>query len=147
MNLEKSLFKGIRNTIAAVAMISIFTACPHPTQPTPQETKPQIANTAIVLPDYNSQKISSATPNSITLSQKIDSLSPGKIIISDITPSTPQGFLRKIVNISSDGKTLITEDASLEEVVDNYSFSSTQELTSSNVKSISLSRGITPALL
>jgi len=144
MNLEKSLFKGIRNTIAAVAMVSIFTACPHPTQPTPQETKPQIANTAIVLPDYNSQKISSATPNSITLSQKIDSLSPGKIIISDITPSTPQGLLRKVVDVSSDGKTLITEDASLEEVVDNYSFSSTQELTSSNIRSVILSKGITP---
>ncbi|MEK6826947.1 MAG: PKD domain-containing protein [Nanoarchaeota archaeon] len=145
MNLEKFLFNGIRNAIAAVAMAYVFTACPHPNSPSPPvQEPPHITPNAIVLPEYNSQKISSVTTDSITLSQKIDSLSLGKIIISDITTSTPQGLLRKVTGVSSDGKTLITENASLEEVVDNYFFSSTQELTPSDVRSVILSKGITP---
>ncbi|VVB83360.1 Uncharacterised protein [uncultured archaeon] len=147
MNLEKSLFKKIRNTAAAIVMSSVFFGCPNPNSPAPSvQEPPHLTPNAIVLPEYNSQKISSVAPDSITLSQKIDSLSPGKIIISDITPTTPQGLLRKVTGVSSDGKTLITENASLEEVVDNYSFSSAQELTPSDVRSVVLSKGISPRL-
>ena len=145
MSLEKSLFKKIKNTISAVALASILSACPHPTSPTIQtELKPQIANNVIVLQEYDSEKISSVNSDSIILSAEVNSLAPGKIIISDIIPSAPQGFIRKIVRISSDGKTLITENASLEEVVDNYSFNSTQELTLSDIKSVVLRKGIIP---
>lgn len=159
MSLEKTLFKTIRNTFAAIAMASVLSACPHPTSPNPanqtqssttsstsnqteNQPAPQLSQNAIVIPEYTSEKISSVDSNSITLSEGVNSLAPGKIIISNITPSAPQGFIRKITGISTDGKTLTTENASLEEVVDNYSFNSTQELTPSNVKSVALSRGV-----
>jgi len=158
MSLEKSFFKKAKISLAAITLSAFLFGCPHPHSTTTSSNEsdssdssgqstesPQVSENTIVLPDYSSEKISFIAEDKIVLSEltsELDSLTPGKIIVSGITNSTPQGLLRKVKSISADRKTITTENVSLEEVVDNYSFNSTQQLTPSNVRSVVLSKGV-----
>jgi len=150
MSLENKFFKKSKRTVAAIALALSLFGCKHSVTTTSEETetKPQLSENVVVLSEDSLAQISSVEDytGNINLSGttfEIDSLKPGTIIISGITDSTPQGLLRRVTG-HYNKNVITTIDVSLDQVVDNYSFSSTQKLTPKNLSSVSLAKGISP---
>ncbi len=132
MNLERILgsgrnfFKRVALATAVTAASLIATACPPvpPVPPIPSNPTSLNANggSTIVLTQEEAETISRVTDNEVYFTNPIDYLKIGDIIAADITESTPDGFLREITDISSDRKIVHTQQASLEDAVENTDF-------------------------
>ncbi len=86
-----------------------------------------------VLPEDQLNKLSKIDENSIIFSETTN-FSEGDVIIGGISNMTPYGILREIKSISSDGKEVNTERASLEHAIREGTFLFNQPLSSSDVK-------------
>ncbi|MEW6179877.1 MAG: SUMF1/EgtB/PvdO family nonheme iron enzyme [Chloroflexota bacterium] len=77
--------------------------------------------------------------------QEIAGLKPGDVIIGGITPLTPDGFLRRVISISSNGdqRIILTESAMLEDAFESLSIHYTQQLTPEQVQNFTDIPGIT----
>ena len=69
---------------------------------------------------------------------ELDEVDVGEIIIGGISTVAPEGFLRKVVSIQSDGDNLIyiTEGATIEEAFESLSVNVIQPLTPADVQNI-----------
>ena len=82
---------------------------------------------------------------------QLNNVKPGDIIASDVTPSTPEGMLRKVTAIQSTANgttTVLTSAATLEEAVQKGSFSLKKEFSTTDVVSAkTLAKGVSVAAL
>lgn len=115
----------MKNTIGLIILI-LFLACTKEDTPevTPPQPSPNPNAEVFVLSSQNMENISSYDRTS----GKIQLFSPGNYGVGDIltnasiTPEVPNGFLRKIITVSSDGKTLQTTSCPIEEASKEGSF-------------------------
>lgn len=89
------------------------------------DTNPQNNQTGeiIVLDDNNLNNILSYSSNTgiivfNSVSSEVSSLSKDDILVAGISNSTPYGFLRKVKSVSEDKKTVQTQQATLEEAIE-----------------------------
>jgi hypothetical protein len=68
---------------------------------------------------------------------ELDAVAPGEIIVSDVTQAAPDGFLRKVTNVTeSNGQVIATtEQATLEEAIEQDAVSLSRRLTPSDIQS------------
>lgn len=110
---------------------------PTPTPP-PVPEAPRLSPNTVVLDQSTISAISSYSNGTFNFSgstSQLNSMSIGKIIAGGITPSTPYGFLRKISAISSDKRTITTQQATLAEAVEKGSLSVRRRLTPVGISS------------
>lgn len=118
---------------------AILMNCPLPSAPNPPEVKNELSENTHVLDSTQAAMISSVSDNSIIFSQA-QNYSVGDIIVSDITPQTLDGLLRKVSSISPDGMIINTQQATLEDAVKNVSFASNKSLFPKSTSLFSNSR-------
>ena len=94
-----------------------------------------------VLSSGQLNNLSEVRDNSLIFSNPVD-FSPRDIVASEINNKTPNGLLREITSISSDKKTIYTDQATLEQVVREASLSFSRILRPSSVQSSSSLEGI-----
>lgn len=149
MNLEKTLSSGknfIKNQwkkivgIGAIALGSfIMAGCPPPVAPipSPQDSTPNVfGRTTYVLSKEDSEAIARVTDNEIYFEGPVGYLEIDDIISSDVTGSTPDGFLRKVTDISADKKIVYTVQASLEDAVEDADFEFSAVLSPDGARTI-----------
>jgi uncharacterized protein (TIGR02145 family) len=126
MNLENLIHKGkkaiVRTACAGVASLMLLTGCPPPITPVPQPSATHI------LTQEEDVKIIDVENASLTFSEQVN-YSDGDIIVSDVSPSTPEGLLREVTGVSADKRTVYTETASLEDAIDNVTFATQKKLS------------------
>lgn len=91
-------------------------------------------NDTKVLNSSQSSEISNVTNNTITFSQP-QNFALGDIVASGSTSKTPQGLLGKITSVSSDHKTFSTTPASINDAIEDRSFSISQDFSASDAVS------------
>ncbi|GAB3928459.1 hypothetical protein GCM10029976_026240 [Kribbella albertanoniae] len=92
----------------------------------------------IVLTLESQQQISSLTPTAIvvaTPTSQLSGLQAGQTVIADASPTTPQGFLRKITKVQTVGGLLVlnTEDAALTDVYGEMAMATQFKATADDV--------------
>lgn len=121
----KNFFKRVVLATAVTAASLITAACPiiPPVPPTPPNSGPNaFGGATYALNKEDSEAITRVTNNEIYFTNPVEYLKKDDILASDITPSTPYGFLRKVTGISPDKKIIYTEQAALEDAVENVDF-------------------------
>ncbi|WP_344152359.1 fibronectin type III domain-containing protein [Kribbella yunnanensis] len=92
----------------------------------------------IVLSAESLQQVSSLTPTAIVVATPTSQLSgvqAGQTVIADASPTTPQGFLRKITKVQTVGGLLVfnTEDAALTDVYGDMALATQFKATADDV--------------
>jgi len=107
------------------------------------------ATTKVLSPDIQGT-FESVSPDGTTIifsrsSAVLASLEPGDILVSDVSPATPYGLLRKVRTIRTDGEKVIveTEDARLIEAIHKGHLSFTRDLRPQDIRSSWLMPGVT----
>jgi hypothetical protein len=103
-------------------------------------TVKNISNTHVLTTEDLSQ-LSSVQDDSLIFSNPVD-VSPQDILVAGISDVTPEGFLREVTSLSSDKKIINTQQASLEQTIENASFFYQTSLYPSSVSSFSGKRGV-----
>jgi formylglycine-generating enzyme required for sulfatase activity len=113
------------------------------------EVPPVIPDTTEVLPESTTQYLTdvSADGTTFTFSQstpELEALESGDIMVSDVAPTAPYGFLRKIVSVSSSGGlvSVVTADATLEETIESGEIQISQTLTPDQVQAATHAVGV-----
>jgi len=113
------------------------------------EAKTLIPQTTKVLDEQSVQYVSSVEDSVITFDQrtsKLNSLSADDVLIIGVSSHTPNGLLRKVIQVEMFGDTIVvkTATATLVEAIQTGSISLNKTLTSSDVRqSLSLIKGAT----
>jgi Tol biopolymer transport system component len=144
MNLEKNLFQPVKKAAAILTLGSVLFGCqPHVSSKPDNSENPssQVPEKVRIFSESDSQKISYLSENNIVFSQPAN-YSVGDIIVCGATPTTPDGLLRKISNISSDKKIVYTTQATIPELAKNYSAKFSKRLNPNEARSVSLGRGV-----
>lgn len=94
----------------------------------------------IVLTPESRQQISSLTPTAIvvaTPTSQLSGLQVGQTVVADASPTTPEGFLRKITKMQTVGGLLVlnTEDAALMDVYGDMAMATQFKATADDVAS------------
>ena len=76
--------------------------------------------------------IATVNENSVAFAQPV-SYSAGDVIVAGVTEHTPAGMLRKVTAVSADGRTISTEPATLEDVVQDGTLVVSGELRESDL--------------
>src|SRR3989344_9341830 len=100
----------------------------------------KIPETTKALDEYSApQLLTYSDDGTISFSEtteQLESLSVGDVIVSDVNGIAPNGFLRKVTNISTDsGLVLETTQATLEEAIEKGSVEISKDLTPEDIKS------------
>lgn len=107
-------------------------------------TVKNISNTHILTTE-DLYQLSSVQNDSLIFSNPVN-VSPQDILVAGISDITPVGFLREVVNLSSDKKTVNTKQASLEQTIENASFFYQRSLYPSDTSSFVSKRGVSESL-
>lgn len=84
-----------------------------PPPPTPDPPKVTVSDDVSVI---NDSDIGTVDDDSVSFAQPV-SYSTGDVIVAGVTARTPAGMLRRVTAVSADGRTVTTEQATLEDVV------------------------------
>ncbi|MFC1997563.1 FHA domain-containing protein [Chloroflexota bacterium] len=108
----------------------------------PGQLPADIPDTTQVLESSTTQYLAEISPDvaRYTFSQStpdLDELGPGDIIVSDASPQAPNGFLRKVENVSQEnGQVIIdTSPAALTDAIETGEIHVSQKLTSADIQS------------
>jgi len=76
---------------------------------------------------------------------ELERVKPGDVIIGGVSTLTPEGFLRRVASVSSDGGklTLVTDPATLEEAFNSLSINTTVQLSAEQLQSLTNIPGVT----
>ena len=74
----------------------------------------------------------------------LDALETGDVMVSDATTNAPNGFLRKVTSVSSDGAQVVveTENATIEEAIQQGAVSFSKRLTPADIQSMTALPGV-----
>ena len=136
-SLRKTFITGLASSIIFIS------ACggspPNNGPPSPDPT-PQENEETYILPESEIDfVIESVGENNIIFNEPVN-YSPGDTIVAGISSDTPDGLLRKIISISSDGRTVYTEQGTLEDAIKDGSFSYQGAISPQNTSLFSTNR-------
>jgi formylglycine-generating enzyme required for sulfatase activity len=109
---------------------------------------PVIPDTTVVLPDTTTRYLESISDDMTftfrEMTPELQALQPGHIIAGEVSPSAPNGFLRKVesVELLCDKVVVNTEWATLEDAVQSGSFHVSQRVTPEQVITAQLADGV-----
>lgn len=123
--------------VAIVMMLGCKKDNPEEPTPIPEEPQVKVVKNLVVADDVVNTKIEDVTENTIVFSTTNlpQNVEKGGYIASGITDEAPSGYLRKIIEKREEnGKVyLTTENAALEEVVEEGTFSFSKEYSASDI--------------
>ena len=114
------------------------------------ELPPIILETTEVLTDQTTSQISSISEDGSiftfsAMTSELESVDIGDVIVGDTSAAAPNGFLRKVTNISSPGGQVVvnTVPTSLEDTIQQGTISFSKQLTPADIESITAKQGVT----
>lgn len=112
----------------------------------------EIPDTTEVLTETTTQYLSEISSDGavFTFTQStsdLNALAPGDVMVSDATANAPNGFLREVTSVSSDGGQVIveTEEATLEDAIESGAARISHALTPDQIQSGTQLKGVTLA--
>ena len=121
-------------TVAIVAALApllfVLNACEEPVSPqpntplSPEPDTPDDVDTVtlqddvkIIATDTRGTSITEVTTTGVSFAEPVTH-QQGEVLVIGVTPNTPRGLLRKVTAVSDDRRTVVTEQATLEDVID-----------------------------
>ncbi len=146
MNLENIIRKGINSAkkIALAGLASsvlFFSSCKQPVIPPESPPEKEENPETYVLSGNELEKLQFVSGDVLKFSEEVN-YSSGDVLVCDISNLTPNGLLRKVKSVSSDGKTVYTEQASLENAVEDGSFEHRGSISPSGTRALINKKGI-----
>jgi PKD repeat protein len=132
----KQLFKS---TLLVFGLSGFLTACPD----TPKPPEVVIPTTTKVITGATQAALETVQANTLTFSGSQPILA-GDVLASAPTSAAPDGFLRKVTAVRNEnGKTILeTQQAALNEAIQEGSFDITQQLTNADIQAVHLAPGV-----
>jgi formylglycine-generating enzyme required for sulfatase activity len=112
-------------------------------------TPPIVPDTTKVLPDSTTEHLISVSEDGTLftfaeMTPELAELEPGDVMVAGISDAAPYGFLREVTAINIDGDQVIveTEDATLEDAIQQGSLFISRQLTPDDVEQVLLADGV-----
>ena len=113
------------------------------------DPEPIISDTTEVLTDGTTEHLVSVSENGdvFTFDQtttELGELNPGDVMVGDVSTVAPNGFLRKVTNVTSSGGQVVvtTEVATLEDAIEQGAVHVSKRLTPADIQSTIMSPGV-----
>ena len=101
-----------------------------------------ISENVKILSQSELENISRIDPSGTITFEEASNYSRGNILVAGISDETPGGLLKKIENISSDGKTANTINAALDEAIEKGNFSFSKDFEVSDFEDTKMIKGV-----
>ena len=124
--MTKALWKrSVTGAAVAVvlAIVLVLSGCEEaPVTPPPEPTPPEPQDGVTIADEVrvveNGAQIAAVTANTVSFAQPVTDAA-GDVLVFGQTSETPNGLLRKVTAVSADRRTVTTEQATLEDVIDD----------------------------